>query len=241
MSVMYIDLETLPDSASVGMTLDRPPSWVCPRFTGTQKPVAKNLKDAGKIEAAEQKNFAAYMSAMDAHEGNAAAAAMGEYRKRSFSPLTGRIACIGYAIDNGDPQVIQCDEDEEDGLRTLMDVHFSRNVHTVIAHNGAGFDFDWMFKRLLLIDHPHARKFYQAKPWDTDLQDTLVAWRGSNKRAKGSMDAICEFFGWSRADNPIRGGEVFDRYVAGDMAAIVQHCREDVVDLRRLALKLELS
>lgn len=241
MSTMYIDIETLPDTATVGMDPTRPPGWACPEFTAEPKPVAKNLRDPAKIELAQQRNFAAWQEAKASHEDNEAATAMAAYRKRSLSPLTGRVACIGYAIDDNPVQIIQCDDDEADGLHALMDVIRHRNVSTIIAHNGHGFDFGYLWKRLLRIDHPHARRFWQAKPWETNLQDTLVVWRGANRRAVGNMDAICEFFGWSREGNPIRGGEVFDAYIAGNMADVVTHCREDVDDLRKLAKKLEMA
>ena len=241
MTVMYIDIETIPATAFVGMDPTTPPGWVCPEFTATPKPPAKNLRDAAKIEAAQQKNFAAWMEAKAGHEVKEAAAAMADYRKNSLTPLKGRIACIGYAVDDAPSQVIQCDDDERDGLDVLMGVIRNRGISTIIAHNGHGFDYGFIWKRLLLHDHCEAGRFYQAKPWETKLQDTLTVWRGTDRRAKGSMDAICEFFGWSRDDNPIRGSEVFDRYIAGDMAAIVQHCREDVNDLRKLAEKLEMG
>ena len=241
MTAMYIDIETIPDTAAVGMDPTTPPGWVCPEFTTTPKPPAKNLRDPAKIEMAQQRNFAAWLEAKAAHAATEGADAMETYKKRSLSPLTGRVACIGYAIDSAPAQVIQCDDDETDGLNVLMDVIRTRGVKTLIAHNGHGFDYPFLWKRLLRIDHPHAGKFWQAKPWDTKLQDTLTVWRGTDRRAKGSMDAICEFFGWSRDENPIRGADVYRRYIAGDMAAIVKHCREDVNDLRKLAIKLEMS
>lgn len=240
MTTMCIDIETLPDTASVGMSLTEPPGWTCPEFTETERPIPMNIKDPAKKEMRRQENHARWLEQKGAHYEVCAHIAAGEYAKRSLSPLTGRIACIGYCIGDAPVQVIQCDDDEADGLRVLMDVMRARNVGTVIAHNGHGFDYPYLWKRLLRIDHPHASRFYQAKPWETALQDTMLVWRGTDRRAKASMDAICEFFGWSREGNPIRGGDVFPAYVGGRMSEVVTHCREDVEDLRKLARKLEM-
>lgn len=238
-STMCIDIETLPDTASVGMSLTTPPDWTCPEFTEVQRAVPKNIRDLVKIELREQENHARWLEAKVAHSSIRAKIDMEAYAKRSLSPLTGRVACIGYCIDDNPVQVIQCDDDEADGLRVLMDVMRARGVGTVI--NFGDFDYNFLWKLLMRMGHPYANRFRRHKLWDDRLLDAQSVWTGGSRRIKGvSMDAICEFFGWSREGNPIRGGDVFPAYVGGRMSEVVTHCREDVEDLRKLARKLEM-
>lgn len=239
MTTMLIDIETLPEDATVGMDLQRPPGFVMPPYEAVQRSVPRNYKDPAKILVWQQAEFQRQAEEGLKWAGDKHAEAESNYRQRSLSPMTARIACIGYALDHNPAQVIRCDDNERDGLETLMGVIKSRRPSVVIAHNGHGFDYDFLWKRLMKHGHSDAMWFYQEKPWEKKLQDTYLKWSKANRRG-GNMDDICKFFGWEREDNPIRGGEVLDAYIDGRMSDVVAHCRGDIEDLRKLALKLEM-
>lgn len=159
------------------------------------------------------------------------------WRRTALDSTKGRILAIGVAVDDG-PVVTHYNEGgnlegEREILLALAPMVFEDARW--VAHFGHGFDFRWLKRRAAKHGlYDLAREFHAAKPWDDRLTDTLAVWAAPDRAqgGTGSMDALCEFFGFDRCDNPISGAEVFDRWLAGDHASILAHLRDDVARLR---------
>lgn len=228
MTVFYIDLETLPDDAEVGMSDHVAPGWTPSPVTLGRRQVPGNYADAVKIATWQSREDLRYATAIVEAQELDRIEARKTWEKRSLSPMTGRIACISYAIDDGPVQVIECSEDEERGLRELR--LFLGKPDRIVAHNGHGFDFEYLWKRSVKHRLPElARQFRQPKPWDERLVDTLLLWR---MRRGGSLDAICQFLGIARAKSHIDGSGVLAAYTDGRWPEVVEHAAADIEDLR---------
>lgn len=246
-SVIFIDLETLPADASVGMDLTQAPGWTPPPLVMEEperRTVPSSWKDPGKIQTWYAKEQIRYTAALGEAKTKAYQVqrddrikALEHWKRASVDGYRARIACVSYAIGERPVQVIDCVEDEAGGLRELAMMTGPRS--TWVAHNGEGFDFPMI--QLRAIKHGGLRlagRFHQSKPWDGTLVDTLKWWPtlgGWGDRFKGTkLDAICEHLGIERTDNPIDGSQVLAAYVEGRWEDVIAHAAADVRDLREV-------
>lgn len=241
MTTIFFDLETVPESATVGMDLSNPPGWVPeapPDFSDRRPP--SNLRDPGKIRDWWMKERHRQFAALAAHNEAQPAKAREWYAKQSLDPMSARVLVLGYAIDDDDPKALV--GEEEDVLEEFEDVVRFVGPRQFVAHNGRRFDFPLL--QLRALKHGQldlARSLHQAKPWDERLIDTCEWWPRTGWGASGSsarMDDICAFLGIDRPDNPIDGSQVLDAYVSGRLDEVVQHCLADVRVLREVFVTL---
>ena len=128
-SVCFIDLETLPADATVGMDLTRAPGWEPGELVVVppeRRHVPSNYKKASSIIEWEQKEQIRLQQARGGAEAKALevqdeerAKALKHWRDGSTDGYRARIACISIAFGERPVQVIDCVEDEEGGLREL--------------------------------------------------------------------------------------------------------------------------
>lgn len=256
-SVGFIDLETLPSDAVVGMDLTRAPDWVEPSpepKVVERRECPRNYKDKAKIAtweagedarelAAVEKALEAAVEAVDAQR----LSTLEKWRKGSLNAYRGRIGLIAVALGEGDVHTIDCAEDEKAGLQELarMAMRWTHALGacnkrpTWVAHNGIRFDFPMVQLRALAHGSTIlARRFHQEKAWDGRLVDTAEWWPtvgGWGKRFEGTkLDDICAHLGIERPDNPIDGSQVLDAYVEGRWDQVVAHGYADVRDLREV-------
>lgn len=240
MTTLLIDLETLPEDATVGMDLDHPPGWTPephPGFSDRKPPT--NWKDKDLIEEWWVKERAKQAAELVGWDAKQAEAGRKWYHSASLDPMRLRIACIGYAFDDEEPRVIEYFEDEGSGLLALHAVIMGRRPTRIVAHNGFGFDYPVTQLRAIKHGLPGlAAGLHQDKPWDGYLFDTHLLWPVTKYRGRPtsstSMNAICAFLGIDRPDNPISGSEVLQAYVDGRQDEIVAHCRADIRDLGKV-------
>ena len=164
-----------------------------------------------------------------------------EWRKTSFDAAKGQICCIGWAVDDDEPEsdhVIAHSSDERDVMRFFFSE--LRKAHSAdphrrplfIGHNHVAFDLPFIFRRAVIlgIEPP---KFLPAipRPWDESVFDTMYQWAGHGNRI--SMDALCEALGIPGKDG-MDGSMVCDAYLDGRIADIAEYCRGDVWRTRQI-------
>ena len=164
-----------------------------------------------------------------------------EWRSRSFSPMKGRVLCVGLAVDDGPVEVFADWVGQED-WRVMLEVerwlgHQGRGLLecSPVTWNGVHFDIPFMRKRAAKAEaYKLAKMMKVPKPWDS--LDMMARWteggRGADQYAK--LDDVADFFGVKR-DNPISGADVADYWLTGRVAEIEQHVRDDVETLRAVA------
>jgi hypothetical protein len=250
--ILFVDLETLPADATVGMDIDTAPGWIAPELRIVapipRKSPAYGGNEAKLIEWAN-KEAARICEATNALEDKARASIEADraktaekWRRGSLSAFNGRIGCISYAFGEDPIGVIDCAEDERLGLLEL-DALIQRSPPDFqivwVAHNGTGFDFPMIQLRALHHKIPElARSLHQDKPWDGRCIDTAL-WvpkmGGGHKLAGTKLGDLCELFGIDHdVDNPIDGSQVLAAYVEGRWPDVIAHASADVRDLREL-------
>lgn len=162
------------------------------------------------------------------------------HRKTSLESTQGRILCVGWCLESEPDEVLVAVSDgtvasEDEMLGKLEKSLREHRPATIVAHNGVRFDFRWLRNRALLHGrYGLARRFFQSKPWDTHLADTYAAWVAPDRSGRGKLTDVCRFLGIEVLADEIDGSQVYDRWLAGDMGAIITHVHADVLALRDL-------
>ena len=169
--------------------------------------------------------------------------------KTSFSGLYGHIACIAWALDDGEIVSTESWQTERQAMQAFYeavtaytDVAYSggrtSTSLTVVGHNIAGFDLPFMKHRSIILGiKPDAsiRRAMMAKPWDKEVNDTMLMW-SPDRENRVSMDKLCKAFG-------IAGKCGFD----GSMVAetwpvnpqkVIDYCKDDIARTRAIHSRL---
>lgn len=245
----YLDIETLPNDASPGVTFGTAPGWTPPRFLEPPRrtvPASYTRPDTiDRWNRDEDARHAAEGAAARATWGDSdRAAAWTAWTRRALSPMTGRIACIGYAIGDSPAEVITGDEDDmlHDLASAFARAHASSNgaVQTV-GHNIDAFDGPYLVLRAALHGiagiAPYLRS-HTGRASDAPTVDTMDRWPCGTRPGKApgsaSLDAIAAFLSIDRSANPISGAHVLDAYLTGREDQIIAHCHDDIRVLRNI-------
>ncbi len=122
---------------------------------------------------------------------------------------------------------------------------------TLVSWNGGGFDLPVLHYRCLLHGIPASRYWELGDKdrdfrWNnylnryhlrhTDLMDVLA---GYEPRANAPLTEIATLLGFP-GKMGMSGGQVWERYLAGDVAAIRHYCETDVLNTYLVYLRFEL-
>jgi DNA polymerase elongation subunit (family B) len=112
---------------------------------------------------------------------------------------------------------------------------------TLCAHNGREFDFPFLCRRMLIhgIPIPKALQISGKKPWEVLHQDTMELWKFGDYKSYTSLDLLAAVFDIPGSKNEMSGDQVTRVYYEEkDLAKICRYCREDVVVLAQIYLRL---
>jgi len=135
-------------------------------------------------------------------------------------------------------------DDEKDILldfSQILDTKFDQQLR-LCAHNGKEFDFPFICRRMLLngIDLPEILDISEKKPWDIMHLDTMDMWKFGDRKNYTSLDLLAALFDVRSSKKEMDGSMVNQVYhVENDLDKISNYCRDDVVVLAQLFLKLK--
>jgi predicted PolB exonuclease-like 3'-5' exonuclease len=213
---LYIDIETIPDQSKdarsvIEQSISHP----------------ANMSKPETIEKWRQEQLPALVEE--------------QYRKTGLDGTVGEIICIGYAFDDEPAECIgrHVGGSEEVLLREFVKVISDRKFAkqgqpeqiTWIGHNIAGFDLRYIWQRCV-VNGVKIFIPYDAKPWSSNVFDTLYHWTGINK-AGGSLDRICKAMGLE-GKGDIDGSQVWPLVQAGEYDKVFEYCKSDVEKTRQL-------
>jgi uncharacterized protein YprB with RNaseH-like and TPR domain len=239
--VIYLDIETLPTGHP-----PEPTPYVAPELGPWDMRPPGNYRDPNKILAWQEDAFNRHMVAhREAHE-KAHTDAVGHWRSGGLDAMRGRVVCCGIALDDGPVDVLvesrmDAEKGQDRDLVAEVEEVLMSHRGPIVTYNGLGFDQPYLMRRALKWGFTDlAKRVRPPKPWES--HDCLVAWlageRDPNRRKGATLDNVAAFLGVDRSANPISGADVLDRYLAGDLEAIVAHNRDDVHVLRQVARRM---
>lgn len=160
--------------------------------------------------------------------------------KTSFDTLSGSIACICWAMNDGFVQAVDCRSGEGEMLIDFFDFvqKFDSSITVYVGHNVAGFDLPFLRHRSIIhqIKPPiHLMRAMTAKPWDSCIADTMLMWSADREKRVG-LDRLCRAFG-------IPGKGDFDGSMVAetwktDPEKVVEYCKDDVERVRAVYRRL---
>ena len=109
------------------------------------------------------------------------------------------------------------------------------------AHNGKEFDYPYLCRRMLIhsIPLPAVLNLSGKKSWEVQHLDTLELWKFGDYKHFTSLDLLAAVFNIPSSKNNIDGSQVnYVYHHEKDLDKISAYCREDVVVLAQLFLKL---
>lgn len=123
----------------------------------------------------------------------------------------------------------------------VVEEHSAKDRLILCAHNGREFDFPYLCRRLLIngIKLPNILNISTKKPWEVMHIDTLEFWKFGDYKNYTSLDLLSAIFDIPSSKSDIDGSEVNRTYyLENDLNKISNYCKEDVVVLAQLYLKL---
>jgi len=154
------------------------------------------------------------------------------YRDTAISGDFGRIFCIGYALEDGQVQIISGEEKKI--LEEWWKV--AAKGDCFIGHNIMEFDLRFIYKRSIVNRiKPSAKhlNLYFARYRNFPIFDTMREWeKWSNSYI--TLDALAKVLQLpSSKDGGIKGSQVFDFFLAGKYKEIYEYCKRDVELVRQ--------
>ena len=161
--------------------------------------------------------------------------------KTSFNPALGHICTIGYAIDDGELQVLHAPDVASEAA--IIDRFFAalptQGLNRFIGHYITGFDLRFILCRAVALGvtlPPKVMFPRDTKPWGEETFDTMTAWAGARDRI--SQDNLCQALGLeSKGD--FDGSQVAEAWANGEHDKIADYCRRDVETVRAIHKKFE--
>ena len=203
----------------------------------TQKPefiddISKNISHPKTMKKAET---------IEAWEKDKKPAAIDEaVSKTVFDGGMGEIITFGWAVDDEEPQSIQRVDliSENHLLHTVNGVFAELNMPPLwVGHNICGFDLRYLWKRFIVNGiRPNIKIPYDAKPWSSDVYDTMFEWAGTGSDKK-SMDFVCKALGLE-GKTGMDGSMVYQAWLDGRYDEIAEYCEHDVEMTRSIYKRL---
>jgi hypothetical protein len=211
---IFVDIETIPNQS--------------PEYRAM---VRKNIKAPAQFK--KQDSIDAWLAE------NAETATDEAIAKTSFDPTLGHIACIGWAIGDGQAKTVSNTDigDEEANLNAFFSaINQECGVHTArwIGHYISGFDLRFLLNRAIIlgVKLPSALIFPRdIKPWSDQVFDTMVSWAGP--KGSISQDNLAKAFGLA-GKGDFDGSMVAEAWANGEHDKIANYCLSDVETVREI-------
>ncbi len=126
-------------------------------------------------------------------------------------------------------------------FKEVIEKHPAGRDLILCAHNGKEFDFPYLCRRMLIneIAIPDILNISGKKPWEIFHKDTLEMWKFGDYKNYTSLDLLASVFNIPGSKNLMNGSEVNEQfYLKNNIESITDYCKEDVVVLAQLYLKL---
>ncbi|WP_257668009.1 3'-5' exonuclease [Parapedobacter tibetensis] len=170
------------------------------------------------------------------------------YSNAGLHPEFGKIICISVgAFHQRQGQMgFRVKSFVQDDERELL-ADFARLLQkqppslTLCGHNGKGFDFPYICKRMLIngLAIPAQFDISGKKPWEINHLDTMELWRFGDYRNNVSLNLMAAVLGIPTPKDDISGEDVYHVYYEeNNLERIRVYCEKDVITTAQILRKL---
>lgn len=173
------------------------------------------------------------------------------YDRAAIYAEFGKIVCIAFGAiywDEENEMAVRVrsfsGKDEGELLREFRELLGKYSEGPILcAHNGKEFDFPYLCRRMIIhgIELPPILQMTGKKPWEILHQDTMEMWKYGDYKSYTSLDLLAAVFDIPGSKGEMDGSQVTPVYYEeeGGLEKISRYCREDVVVLAQLYLRLQ--
>lgn len=165
--------------------------------------------------------------------------------KTALDGLYGSIACIAYALNDGEVNHISSYDNPEVDLLTefyeMLAFEIDNAKLQFCGHNICDFDLPFLKHRSIINNvapPPDLQQAMNSKPWDDSILDTMLMW-SRDKSKMVSMKKLCYALGIEYEDE-INGSMVAE-YWETEPDKVIDHCIADVKKVRDIYKRLTWS
>ena len=123
----------------------------------------------------------------------------------------------------------------------MLNKFSKNNTESVLcAHNGKEFDFPYIARRMVInrIQLPEILDNAGKKPWEIKHLDTMDLWKFGDYKNYTSLDLLTTILGIPTPKDDIDGSQVAGIfYKEDDLERIVRYCEKDVLAIARVLLR----
>lgn len=162
----------------------------------------------------------------------------------ALDALSGKIALIGYAIDDEPVKIIDNDNEKEmlQEFKNVVNKCIDYNPDVIsnpifIGHNIINFDIPYIFRRNFKHGIKTSYLLMNMHTLDyNSIMDTMRMWC-LNRHDMISLKNLASFFGIDMVDNGVTGKE-FYKFFATDKQKCIDKCIQDVEVVRQVYNKM---
>lgn len=217
MSILYIDIETLPAD-----------------WTDEQKKAHAAKSVPGNYTKEESRAKWIDDNVVELHA------------RTSLDWRYARILAIGIARDDEQaPDVYYRADATDEGLGAMLDALLpefteTRGAVSVCGHNVAGFDIPMLWRNAVRLSHPIASYLPSVRRSSHRVIDTAELWRCTDWKGSYSRLAdIAAFLGLDGKADGLDGSQVWPLWQAGRHEELIEYCRQDVALVREIHRRLD--
>lgn len=132
-------------------------------------------------------------------------------------------------------------EDEVKILMAIKEIIEATPKYDLVAHNGKGFDFPFITKRMVInqIQLPGKLMTWGKKPWDlAHFIDTMELWKFGSFKGAVSLEALCGALNVPSPKGDMDGSKVREKYAINAWKDISRYCEDDVIAMARCLQKM---
>jgi len=158
---------------------------------------------------------------------------------RKIHPLFSRILVIGLKFMNEKTELLY-PKDEKELLSRFWETMRKDKPNTIVTFNGYNFDIPFLQIRSSIKGVKPAMEINPSK-WksgNSNHFDCMQVLSANQTFLNVALEISCQILGIPVPENRLSGENVPKLYKAGDLDAIVEHCRQDVELTEQLYLKL---
>lgn len=173
------------------------------------------------------------------------------YDKAGILAEFGKVVCISYGYikksrNKKDIIIRSCYGHQEKKILQefckVLQHQFDTADHFLCAHNGKGFDFPYLCRRMIVqeIPLPFLLQLQNKRPWEVRHLDTMEMWKFGDYKHYTSLDLLAEVLGVPSPKTEMNGSEVAKTYwEEKNLKKIVKYCEQDVTTLMEVFLRFQ--
>lgn len=165
-------------------------------------------------------------------KGNKSLTTFEEYlEKTGLDGTFGRIACIGYAINDSPAECLVGDE-----KKMLQDFwEIAKTSDLFIGFNNMDFDLRFIYQRSVIQNVKPSKELYFARYRNNPIYDVMHEWKKWDNQSSISLHALAKALGLaSSKEGGIEGSGVAKAYEDGRIDEIAEYCKRDVEVTRKI-------